>query len=145
MASFAITQDDMKGAGEDQMSAIFDALVTAAWADGNVSTAEMERFEKEVVKIPWGKEEGELVKMVHASKARVSALANREAVLDFIKGIATRLPKQETREKLLYTMELIMFTDRDFNTAEENVISAFAEAFAVPKDRREAIRAAVRA
>ena len=145
MASYAFTQDDMKGATEDQMNAMFDALVAAAWADGNVSPAEMERFEKEVVKIPWGRPEADLVKMVHAAKARVSALPTREAVLDFIKAIATKLPDQDQREKLLYTMHAIMATDKEVNTAEQNVFAAFAEAFNVDKTRREAISTAARA
>jgi uncharacterized tellurite resistance protein B-like protein len=139
MANFAITQDDMKDLGEDQKSTIFDALVAAAWADGNVSQAEMARFEQEVVKIPWGKDEADLIKMVHASKDRVAALKDKDAVMAFIKAISEKLPNQDLREKLLYTMGLIMFTDRELNNAEKNVIVAFTEAFGISKERFEAI------
>ena len=144
MADFAITQDDMKDLSDDQKSTLFDALVTAAWADGNVSEVEMKRFEKEVVRIPWGKEEAELLKMVNSSKDKVTALKDKDAVMAFIKSIADQLPKKELREKVLYTMGLIMFTDRELNNAELNVVLAFAEAFGVAQDRINEIGNAVR-
>jgi uncharacterized tellurite resistance protein B-like protein len=144
MADFAFTQDDMKGLREDQQSAIFDALVTAAWADGNVSKEEMERFEQEVVKIPWGKPQDDLVKMVYASKERVSSLKDVESVMGFIKAIAEKLPDVGLREKLLYLMGSIMFTDRELNNAERNIIGAFIDAFGVTKERFDAIGGAIR-
>jgi uncharacterized tellurite resistance protein B-like protein len=144
MADFAITQDDIKALSDDQQSVIFDALVTAAWADGNVSEAEMSRFEKEIVKIPWGKPDSVLIEMVKASKERLASLKTRDSVLTFIKDIADKLPKQELREKVVYTMGLIMFTDRELNNAEANVITAFKEAFGIDKERFDALASAVR-
>jgi uncharacterized tellurite resistance protein B-like protein len=144
MADFAITQDDMKDLSEEQKGTLFDALVTAAWVDGSVNEAEMKSFEKEVGRLPWGKEDADLVKMVTAAKERVSALKDKDAVLGFIKGIAEKLPKQDFREKLLYTMGLIVFSDRDLNNAELNVLLAFAEAFGISKDRIDEIGTAVR-
>jgi uncharacterized tellurite resistance protein B-like protein len=144
MTKFALTQDDVKALSEDQKGAIFDALVTAAWADGNVTQAEMERFEQEIVKLPWGKDDAELVKMVHGSRERVTGLKDRDSVIRFIKTVADRLPSPEIREKVLYTMGVIMFTDRELNPPEKNVIAAFTEAFSIAPDRFDAIEAEVR-
>jgi uncharacterized tellurite resistance protein B-like protein len=143
MADFAITQNDMNGVSEEQQSTVFDALVTAAWADGKVSDAEMKRFEEEVVKIPWGKPEAELIKMIHASTARVGALKDKDAVLAFIKAIADKLPKQDFREKVLHTMVQVMYADKDLNAEEKNVIMAFVEAFGVTHARFQDIAASV--
>ena len=143
MADFSITQDDMKGISEDQQSTVFDALVAAAWADGNVSDSERERFEQEVVKIPFGKPEAELIKMIHASTAKVGALQDKDAVLAFIKSIAEKLPNQDFREKLLHTMVKVMYSDKDLNAAERNVITAFVEAFGVTTARFQDIAASV--
>jgi uncharacterized tellurite resistance protein B-like protein len=141
---FVLNQEDVKSLTEDQQSAIFDALVAAAWADGNVSQAEMARFEAEVVKVPWGKDEQSLIKMVHASRDRVAQLKDKDGVLGFIKGIADRVTSQAIREKVLYMMGVIMFSDRQLGEAEKNVVSAFAQAFGIPKERFELIGAEVR-
>jgi uncharacterized tellurite resistance protein B-like protein len=141
---FVLNQEDVKSLSEDQQSAIFDALVAAAWADGTVSQAEMARFEAEVVKVPWGKDEQALLKMVHASKARVDQLKDKDGVLAFIKGIADRVPSQTIREKILYMMGVIMYSDRQLGEAEKNVVAAFAQAFNITKERFDLIGAEVR-
>jgi len=141
---FVLNQEDVKSLSEDQQSAIFDALVAAAWADGNVSQAEMARFEAEVVKVPWGKDEQTLIKMVHASRDRVGQLKDKDGVLAFIKNIADRVPSQTVREKILYMMGVIMFSDRQLSDAEKNVVAAFAQAFGISKERFDLIGAEVR-
>jgi uncharacterized tellurite resistance protein B-like protein len=141
---FVLNQDDVKDLSDEQQSSIFDALVAAAWADGNVSQAEMARFEAEVVKVPWGKDEATLLKMVHDSRARVAALKDKDSVLAFIKDISEKLPAQTVREKVLYMMGVIMFSDRQLSDAEKNVVAAFAEAFKITKERFDLIGAEVR-
>lgn len=141
---FVLNQEDVKSLTENQQSAIFDALVAAAWADGNVSQAEMARFEAEVVKVPWGKDEQTLIKMVHASRDRVAQLKDKDGVLAFIKDIADRVPSPTIREKILYMMGVIMFSDRQLSDAEKNVVAAFATAFGISKERFDLIGAEVR-
>ncbi len=142
--SFALSQDDVKGLNDDQKIAIIDALVTAAWADGTVSQSEKDRFESEMVKLPWGKEPAQLIEMVHTSVGKVVQLKDKDSVLKFIAGIAEKLPDPAIREKVLYTMGTIMYSDRDLSTPEKNVIAAFSEAFKLPRDRIEAIGKEVR-
>jgi uncharacterized tellurite resistance protein B-like protein len=141
---FVLNQDDVKDLSDEQQSSIFDALVAAAWADGNVSQAEMARFEAEVVKVPWGKDEQTLIKMVHGARERVAALKDKDSVLSFIKDIAEKLPSQTVREKVLYMMGVIMFSDRQLSDAEKNVVKAFADAFKITKERFDLIGAEVR-
>src|SRR6266702_459009 len=135
MANFALTQDDLKDLNDDQKSAIFDALITAAWADGSVSVAEMQLFEKEVGKLSWGKSEAELLNMIDGSKGRLNALQDREGVVQFIKSVAARLPAQALREKVLYTMTRLMVTERKLELAEQNIVGAFLAAFGISKER----------
>ncbi len=139
MANFALTQDDLKDLNDDQKSAIFDALITAAWADGSVSVAEMQLFEKEVGKLSWGKSEAELLNMIDGSKGRLNALKDREGVVQFIKSVAARLPAQALREKVLYTMTRLMVTDRKLDLAEQNIVGAFLAAFGISKERFQAM------
>jgi uncharacterized membrane protein YebE (DUF533 family) len=135
MANLELTQDDLKDLNDDQKSAILDALITAAWADGSVSMAEMQLFEKEVGRLSWAKSEADLLNMVDASKVRLAALKDREGVVQFIKGVAARLPAQALREKVLYTMTRLMVTDRKLDLAEQNIVGAFLAAFGIPKER----------
>lgn len=143
MGGFAIDKDDMKGLSEEQQGVIFDALVAAGWADGSVSDAERQRFEKEVVKIPWGRSEAELIKMINASSAKVAALKDDNDVLAFIKNIAEKLPTQDFREKVLYLMIQIMRSDKNLSSGEQNVITKFVEAFGVGQARFQDIAASI--
>jgi uncharacterized tellurite resistance protein B-like protein len=143
MASFAILEEDMKEINDEQQGVVLDALVAAAWADGAVRPSEIKRFEQEVVRIPWGKSHDELKAMIYASTQRVSALKDRDAVFAFIKSIADKLPNQTLREKLLHTMVLVMYSDKDLNEEERNVVAAFGDAFGIGRDRFHDIAASV--
>jgi uncharacterized tellurite resistance protein B-like protein len=143
MASFAITDKDMKDMSDEQRGAIFDALVAGGWADGKVSDAERKRFEEEVVKIPWAQSEADLIAMINASSAKVAGLKDRDEASAFIKAVAAKLPSLELREKVLHVMILIMWSDKKLETAEQGVIAAFAEAFGVTQERFKEIGASV--
>jgi uncharacterized tellurite resistance protein B-like protein len=142
--SFAISQEDVKGLNDDQTAAIFDALVAAAWADGTVSQVEKDRFEAELTKLPWGKPPADLVKMVTQSVEKVAAIKDRDGVMRFIAGVADRLTDQGLREKVLYTMGVITFADKEMTDSEKNVMKAFTESFKIPMDRAQAIAVAIR-
>jgi uncharacterized tellurite resistance protein B-like protein len=141
--SFAISQEDVKGLAEDQLTAIVDALVVAAWADGSATPVEMQRFESEVGKLPWGRPVDQIVAMVQQSVKRVAAVKGDEA-MKFISGVADRLKDQRLREKVLYTMGVITFADKQMADSERRMLSAFAETFQIPVDRVQAISAALR-
>jgi len=134
-----LTQDDVNKLNDDQKSAVFDALITAAWADGSVTVAEMQLFQREVGKLDWGKSQQELMNMIDASKARLAALSDRDSIVAFIKGIAARVTDQGIRERVLYEMTLLMATDKKFDIGEQNVVGGFVRAFAISKERFDAI------
>ena len=142
--SFAISAEDVKGLNDDQISAVFDALVAAAWADGNVSQVEKDSFEAALTKLPWNKPQDELIKMIEASVGKVAAVKDRDGVMKFISGVADRLTDQNMREKVLYTMGVITFADKDMSDSEKNVMKAFTELFKIPMDKAKDIAIAIR-
>ena len=142
--SFSISAEDVKGLNDDQTAAIFDALVAAAWADGTVSQVEKDSFEAELTKLPWNKPQDQLIKMIEASVGKVAAIKDRDGVMSFISGVADRLTDQNMREKVLYTMGIIAFADKDMSEAEKNVMKAFTELFKIPMDKAKDIAIAIR-
>jgi uncharacterized tellurite resistance protein B-like protein len=140
---YALTEADMTGLKDDQKTAIFEALVTAVLADGKIDQEEIERFEKEIAVVPWGKDEAALSSMVTAARARVGALKGQQDVVAFIDSIAAKLPAQELREKVWRMMADIIFSNREINQNEKNVLGAFALAFKLSKEQIEAIRVQV--
>ena len=142
--SFAISAEDVKGLNDDQISAIFDALVAAAWADGNVSQVEKDSFEAALTKLPWNKPQDQLIKMIEASVGKVAAVKDRDGVMKYIAGVADRLTDQNIREKVLYTMGVITFADKDMSESEKNVMKAFTELFKIPMDKAKDIAIAIR-
>jgi uncharacterized tellurite resistance protein B-like protein len=142
--SFAINAEDVKGLNDDQISAVFDALVAAAWADGNVSQVEKDSFEAALTALPWNKPSDQLVKMIEASVGKVAAVKDREGVMKYIEGVAERLTDQNMREKVLYTMGVITFADKDMSESEKNVMKAFTELFKIPMDKAKDIAIAIR-
>ena len=140
--AFTLTKEDINGLSDDQLAAIFESLVTAVFADGRADPVEIERFEKEVEAVPWGKAAADVQKIVQASKARVAKLANAQDVMTFIQAIAARLTKQDVREKVLRMMGSLMFSDKNFVNDEMNILSAFSEVFQIPGARLDEIRLA---
>jgi uncharacterized tellurite resistance protein B-like protein len=130
---------------DDQKGAILDALVAAVMADGKTDPAELAKFEGEVIKIPWGKDEKSVIAMIRGSHTRVSALTDQKSVLEFIGQVAGKLPSVNTREKVFATMATIMYHDRVMNELEKNVLGAFAIAFGLTHERMADIAAEVKA
>ncbi len=132
--SFAFDKTDIIGLTADQKSAVMDALVAAAWADGSVSDAEAKRFEEQLRKTPLGSDE-DTKKMIQASLAKVGALANQDQVMAFMKGVADKLPLPHIREKVLYSMLMVAMSEGNLNQNELNVLNGFAQVFGVQQDR----------
>ncbi len=137
---FTLSQADVSGLSDDQQNAIFEAMVTAVLADGKIDKPEVARFEHELGLIPWGKDQPTLLKMVQDARERVQKLSSEAEVLSFINTIAGKITSQDLREKVLRMMGSVMFSDRELNQEEKNVLGAFATAFGIPEARILAIR-----
>lgn len=137
---YTLSQEDVAGLNDDQKGAVFEALVTAVFADGKVDQTEIERFEQEIGQVPLGKDSETLKKMVNTARDKVQKLTNREEVVAFIKTIAGRLTAPALREKVWRMMSSVMWADRDLNDNEKNVLAAFAIEFGLTKDQIDAIK-----
>lgn len=140
--SFELSQIDLMGMTDDQKRAVLDAMVAAAWADGQVSPAEAQRFEQELSRVPLAKDLPTLQQWVVASRDQFSSLKTKDAILGHIQGIAARLPLPHIREKVLYHMGAVAFAggkEGFLNQSEKNVLMAFTTAFGITKERFDLI------
>jgi uncharacterized tellurite resistance protein B-like protein len=149
LLKLAISDKTLEGLSEDQNQAVVDALLTAIFADGEVSAEERAQFEKEVTKLPWawGNDAEKMAKAVAAAEEKLVAATQggQQDTIAHIKGIGDRLPTPELKEKVFRMMAAIVYADsKQANELERNVLGAFTHAFGMPPERAVAIAKEVR-
>lgn len=137
--SFVFDKNDMLFISDQQRAAIITACVSAAMADGNINDAEIARMEAEVVKVPWGMPRELIDEIAKQAVQHLSQIKDAKGVMDYITRTAATLPPGPIREKTLYLIASVMMADKQVNDQEKIFLNAFAQAFAVPEDRLQAI------
>lgn len=134
---------DLKAMDDGMKVAVLEALVTGVLADGKVTPEEVLHFDRVIGELPWGMERPVIEALVRGTQQRVSAMKTPPEMLDFIVGMAARIPTPALREKIIYTMCSVMIADGDVNTLERNVIGVFVLAFGITTERLAAIKSAL--
>jgi hypothetical protein len=134
---------DIAALDDSQKVAVLEALVTGVLADGKATQGELGWFQNVVARLPWGMEPPVLDATIKGVAQRIAALKNPAEITDFIVGLASRLPTQPLREKVLYTVATIMSAERDLNELEKNTLGALVLAFGITSDRLRIIKEAV--
>ena len=134
---------DFDAMDDAQRLAVLEAMVVGMVADNRVTPAEVRRFDEIVLGLPWGVEREVLTAMIAGAHDRLAALATRDAVHDYVRTLATRLPSQELREKVVFTMATLMFSDGEQVQAEKNVLGLFVVEFGISSERAAAIKDAL--
>lgn len=138
-----LTETDFKAMDETQRVAVLETMVIGLIADNNVNPAEIRRFDEIVLGLPWGIEREVLIGMVKGAHQRLTALKTPAAIHDYVIGLSTKLPTPELRDKAVFTMATIMFSDGEINQFEKNVLGLFVTTFGITSDRLAAIKAAL--
>ena len=81
--------------------------------------------------------------MIQGAHERLAGLKTPVEIHDYLVSLARRLPSESLREKVVFTMATLMYSDGDFNRAEKNVVGAFVVAFGIPSERVTAINDAL--
>jgi uncharacterized tellurite resistance protein B-like protein len=134
---------DLQAMDDGTKVAVLEALVTGVLADGKVSPQEVDRFDTIVAALPWGLDRPVFEALVKGTQQRVVAMKTGPEILDFIVGVAARIPTPDLRDKIFFTMASIMAADGDVNRIEQNVIGAFVLAFGITTERLAAIKSAL--
>jgi uncharacterized tellurite resistance protein B-like protein len=138
-----LTAADFEHMDDGQRLAVLEAMVVGLIADNKVTPAEERRFDEIVLALPWGVERGVLAAMIAGARGRVAALETRDEVVAYVEKLATRLPSQEMREKVIFTMATLMFSDGEQVQAEKNVLGLFVVSFGITPERAVVIRDAL--
>ncbi len=133
---------DFENMDDAQRLAVLEAMVVGLIADNQVTPPEVRRFDEIVMALPWGVERAVLSAMISGARNRLAAL-KRDEIDSYVKQLAERLPSQELREKVIYTMATLMFSDGEQVQAEKNVLGLFVIAFGITTERAAAIRDAL--
>lgn len=134
---------DLEAMDDGTKVAVLEALVTGVLADGKVTTEEVLHFDRVVADLPWGMERPVMEALIKGTQQRVANMKTPPEVLDFVVGMAARIPTPALREKVIYTMCSVMVADGDVNTLERNVIGVFVLAFGITTERLAAIKSAL--
>jgi len=134
---------DLTAADDAQKVAILEALLLAIHADGVVSPAEINRFDRIVGSLPWGVDRPVLIAMIQGAQQRLARVKGPQGVMDFVAGIASRVTAPELREKVLYSMGVVAGADGTFHQFEKNLLGLVAVSFNISSERLGAIKAAV--
>ncbi|MEO8700939.1 MAG: TerB family tellurite resistance protein [Kofleriaceae bacterium] len=135
---------DFAALDDNQRLAVLETMIVGMVADDKVTPAEVRRFDEIVLGLPWGVEHDVLVSMIKGAKDRVLAVKTPAQINDFVLGLAARLPDPKLRDKVIFTMATLMFSDGDIAKVEQNVLGLFVVAFGITSDRVGAIREALR-
>lgn len=141
--SFVFDKNDMLFISDQQRAAIIAACISAAMADGTINQAEIAKMEEEVVKVPWGMPRERIDEIAKEAMQNLQQIKDAKGVMDFITKTAATLPPGPIREKTLYLIASVMMSDKQVNDQEKIFLNAFAQAFAVPPDRLQAIAMAL--
>jgi uncharacterized tellurite resistance protein B-like protein len=134
---------DISALDDSGKLAVLEALVAGVTADGKATQVELAVFDQVVAGLPWGMERAVLEAEIKGVSQRIAALKAPNEIMDFIVGMASRLPSQTLREKVFYTVALIMNADGDVSGAEKNALGALVLAFGITSERLAAIKLAV--
>src|SRR5688500_18285709 len=134
---------DFSALEDPERLAILEALVVGVIADGQINATESRHFDELVLGLPWGFDREVLRVMIQGAHERLAGLTTPVEIHDYLVKLAHRLTSESLREKVIFTMAQLMYSDGDFNRAEKNVVGAFAVAFGIPSDRVAAINDAL--
>ncbi len=135
---------DFAAMDEAQRVAVLETMVVGLIADDKVTPAEVRRFDEIVLGLPWGVERDVLGAMISGARDRLLALKTPAAIQDYVMKLATRLPSPALREKVVFTMATLMFSDGELVQTEKNVLGLFVVAFGITSDRAAVIKEALR-
>ncbi len=136
--------EDMRGLTDDQKVAIMEALVLGILADGRVAQPEIEKFENEAARIPWGMSDEQVKSKMTAARDRLVGLvrAREEApIVASIQSIAKRVTTPALRDKVFRTMTAVMGAGDGLTLGEKNLMIVVANAFEMSPDRLDKIKA----
>ncbi len=134
---------DFSALEDPERLAVLEALVVGVIADGQINAAETRHFDELVLGLPWGFDRAVLSVMIQGAYERLAALKTPVEIHDYLVKLAPRIPSVALREKVIFTMATLMYSDGEFNRAEKNVVGAFAVAFGIPSERVAAINDAL--
>jgi hypothetical protein len=127
---------------EDLTTAVMDALVAAALvsaarSDGELSPHETARFDAEIMRVARASSDAEASAMVHRSRERILAISSRNALLEFLIGLADRLPDEAIRERTFGTIATITLADGRGRHGDGDVapLMAVSSAFGITAQR----------
>lgn len=138
-----LTAQDFGALDDTQRNAILETMVIGLIADNKVNPAEVRRFDELVLGLPWGVPQPVLVSMITGARNRLIALKTPVEFQDYLVTVAQRIPSAELREKVVFTMATIMFSDGHLDKLEKSILDLFVIAFSIPGDRVNAIKAAL--
>lgn len=138
-----LTTADFAALADPQRLAVLEALMLVVYADGKVTPEEIRRFDALVSALPWGLEPPQLAALIRETNGRMAHLSTAQAITDFVANLATRLPSQDLREKVLYTMARLADADGVFHPFEKNVLGLCTVSWNITSERLALIKLAV--
>lgn len=132
--------NDLSPLTPTQKASILEALFLTIAIDRKLEQLELDRFNTVIPKIPFGLDETTIQLVVDRARVRTKFSDSKIQWSAWIKEIASMLPTESLREKVLGTMSLITVSTGQVDERERGLLSMFAAEFAVTPERAAAIR-----
>lgn len=142
--SFTFTADELSKLSTAQKTQIVDVVIAGVLADGTVDDKEVEKFDSEFRKVPWGLPESEMIEIIKTSFKKIQGFNQPDQALNLVREAATTLTDATIREKTFALLAVVMYADKKMTSNELTVLQVFATAFEIPRPRLEAIAATVK-
>lgn len=138
-----LAASDFAALDDAQRLAVLETMIVGLIADNKIVPSEIRRFDEIVLNLPWGVDRDVLVGMIRGAKERLTALKTAPEVHDYVVKLAARLPSPELRDKVIFTMATLMYSDGEIDQMEKNTLGLFVVAFNITSERIAAIKAAI--
>ena len=132
--------NDLSALSPAQKSAIVDSLVLMVAVDRKIEPGEIEVFNAEMRRIPWGLDPAMIDMLVERARIRVKCTLDRLHWQSWVKELAMSITAPALREKVLGTMSKIAINTGKVDDTERGLLNAFAGAFEIPMDRLAELR-----
>jgi tellurite resistance protein len=132
-----------------QFEAVAEVIAFIGYGDGEFTDAEVDELGDALDETPWCESlnDAELDKHMHAAFGAARKLSELPAgdagIAAELNRLAAQLPHAELKERVLSMGFAVSLVDGVINLREQAALDAVAAAFAIPKDRVQALMAQV--
>ena len=127
---FAGMKEEMNDLAQQQREAELDLLILMMYADRHIDENEKNKIVKESKSFEWENKEYHVSLYIDKTVAKVrSVILDEKSLVIFLEDILTRLDDNDTKDKVLKSVEKFMEIDFDISEKEKELLAVIKKVF----------------